>query len=170
MIKLVVAASDNNVIGDQGKMPWRQHDDLQHFKSLTICSVVIMGRKTFDSLKKPLPNRVNVVVTRDVEAFYKAHPDISRDSELFFVFNDLADAIKAFSASNHEVYIIGGSEIYKQTIGIADVVYLTRIHTTIEGDAFFSGLNHDWKIAAQSHHKKDEKNDHDYSFITYVRA
>lgn len=170
MIKLVVAASDNNVIGNQGKMPWRQYDDLQRFKSITICSVVIMGRKTFDSLKKPLSERINVVVTRDVDAFYKAYPDIDRNSESFFVFSDLADAIKAFANSRFDVYVIGGAEIYKQTIGIADVLYLTRIHATLEGDSFFPLIDHDWKIAVQTHHQKDEKNDYDYSFITYVRA
>ncbi len=161
MVSLIVAVSENNVIGNKNKIPWRIPADMKYFKSRTKGNVVVMGRKTFESLGKPLPDRVNIVITHQ-EDF---HPEGA------FVVSTMEAALrKAKQFPGKEIFIIGGGEIYLQSLELADRIYLTRIHQHFEGDTFFPELPASkWKIVSNESHQPDEKNPHPYSFITYAR-
>lgn len=154
-ISLIAALSENRVIGVGNKLPWHISEDLKRFKRLTSGHPVIMGRKTFESIGRALPNRTNIIITRDVD--FKAEGCI--------VVHSLEEAIAKASQSegNDEVYIIGGGQIFSQAIGKADRLYLTIVHTTLDGDAYFpeySGFTKE--IERQD--KEDEK--YHYTFLT----
>jgi len=154
MINIIVAASLNNVIGKDNKLIWRQSADLKRFKELTTGKTVVMGRKTYDSIEKPLPNRRNIVITRqDIEI-----PGCE-------VVHSLEDALKV----DDEIFILGGGEIYQKSIILANKIFLTRILTEIEGDTYFPQLGEEWKEESKEDFLKDEKNQFDYQFINYVR-
>jgi dihydrofolate reductase len=155
MINIIVAASLNNVIGKDNKLLWRQSADLKRFKELTTGKTVVMGRKTYDSIGKPLPNRRNIVITRqDIEI-----PGCE-------VVNSLEEALKL----DNEIFIIGGGEIYQKSIILAHKIFLTRIHVEVDGDTYFPQLSYyDWKMEMCESFQKDEKNQFDYQFINYVR-
>ena len=154
---LIAAASENNVIGKDNKLIWHLSDDLKHFKDLTKGHFVIMGRKTFESMPKALPNRTNVVITRKLD--YKAENAI--------VVNSLEQALQE-AKSDKQPFIIGGGEIYKLAIENADRIELTRVHTTIEGDAFFPEINTNlWQEVSSEKRLKDDKNEYDYTFYRY---
>lgn len=140
-VSLIVAAADNNVIGIDNKMPWHISEDFKHFKNVTLGKPCIMGRKTYESildqLGKPLPGRTSVVVSR---SGYKHDDAISTTS--------LQDAIEhAKTENSDEVMVIGGAQIYKQALehNLVDRIYLTRVHQSPEGDAFFPSLGEEWK-------------------------
>ena len=156
IISQVVAASENNAIGKDNQLLWHLPNDMRFFKNTTWGSVVIMGRKSFESMGKALKGRINIVITRQD----------SWQAEDAIVANDLQDALKKAEAANcKEIFIIGGGEIYKQSLGIADKIYLTRVHTTIEGDTFFPELDKsNWELTSNEDFKKDEKHLYDYSF------
>jgi len=143
IISLIVAMAENRVIGRDGKLPWRIPGDLKHFKQTTMGKPVVMGRKTWESLGCPLPGRANVIVTRDlaygVEGAYVAH-DI-----------DAALALaEGLAAGGDEVMVIGGADIYAQTINRADRLYLTEIHMETEGDALFPELDEGgWTVSSR---------------------
>jgi len=142
------------VIGKDNKLLWRQSADLKRFKELTSGKTVIMGRKTFDSIGKPLPNRRNVVITRQeikIEGCEVVH--------------SLQDALKL----DDEIFILGGGEIYQKSIILAHKIFLTRILTEIEGDTYFPQLDDEWKVESKEDFLKDEKNQFDYQFINYVK-
>lgn len=157
-ISLIVAAADNNVIGRDNAMPWHIPEDFQHFKAITMGKPCIMGRKTFESilesLGKPLPGRVNIIVSR---RNYQ-HPGA-------LTCKDLQEAIdQARKTGAEEICIVGGAQIYRQAIeqSIADIIHLTRVHQSPEGDAFFPTLGTEWKETARE--------DRDgFSFLTYAR-
>lgn len=154
MINIIVAASLNNVIGKDNSLIWRQSADLKRFKELTTNKTVVMGRKTYDSIGKPLPNRRNIVITlQDIEI-----PGCE-------VVHSLEDALKV----DDEIFIIGGGEIYQKSIILANKVFLTRIHAVAEGDTYFPQLGDEWKIENIEFFNKDDKNQFDYEFINYVR-
>ena len=160
ILSLIAAVSKNNVIGNNNKLIWHLPADLKYFKTMTTGHTVIMGRKTFDSIGKPLPNRRNLIVTRQ-ENF------IAEGCEIF---NDLQQAIDACTGEE-EVFIVGGAEIYKQSIEVADKIYLTRIDKVFEGDAYFPEFNlSEWRLANYARHHADEKNQYDYSFSEFERA
>ena len=153
MVNIIVSTSENNVIGRENGIPWYIPQDLKHFKKLTVGNTVIMGRKTYESLPKehrPLPNRVNIVVTRNKK--YEAKNCI--------VVNSLVDAIKK-SDNDKEVFIIGGGQIYKESLKFAERIYLTKVHKHIEGDTYFPKLNKLWKMV-------NEKSKEGFSFLTYI--
>jgi dihydrofolate reductase len=154
MINIIVAASLNNVIGKDNKLIWRQSSDLKRFKELTWGKTVVMGRKTYDSIGKPLPNRRNIVITRQ-------NIEITGCE----VVHSLEDALKL----DDEIFILGGGEIYKKSIILADRVYLTRILSEVEGDTYFPQLGDEWKEESKESFFKDEKNQFDFQFINYVR-
>ena len=157
LVTLIAAASENNVIGKDNKLIWHLSDDLKHFKDLTKGHFVIMGRKTFESMPKALPNRTNVVITRKLD--YKAENAI--------VVNSLEQALLE-AKSDKQPFIIGGGEIYKLAIENADRIELTRVHTTIEGDAFFPEINTDlWQEVSSEKRFKDDKNEYDFTFYRY---
>ena len=160
MISLIVAASINNAIGKENQLLWHLPNDLKFFKNTTWGGVVIMGRKTFESVNKPLPGRTNIVITKQ--------PDWN--AENVEVANSLDDALEKATALNFkEIFIIGGGEIYKQSIEIANRIYLTKVHTEIDGDTFFPDLNNDWKMISNRDFKSDEKNKFDHSFQIWER-
>ena len=161
MISLIVAASINNAIGKENQLLWHLPNDLKFFKNTTWGGVVIMGRKTFESVNKPLPGRTNIVITKQ--------PDWNAENVV--VASSLEDALEKATALNFkEIFIIGGGEIYKQSIAIANRIYLTKVHTEIDGDAFFPDLNNDWKMISNRDFKSDEKNKFDHSFQIWERV
>ncbi len=158
-ISIIVAASQNNVIGKDNQLIWRLSADLKRFKALTTGHHIIMGRKTFDSIGKPLPNRTSIIITRQED--YKAEGCI--------VVNSLEEALTKVPA-DQEAFIIGGGTIYKEAIDKADKLYLTMVHGKFDGDTFFPKLDSKvWESLKREDHMPDEKNEHAYSFIDYVK-
>ncbi|WP_372752377.1 dihydrofolate reductase [Mariniflexile sp.] len=159
-LTIIVAAAENDAIGKDNKLIWHISDDLKHFKNLTNGHHIIMGRKTFESFPKPLPNRTHVVITRNSN--YKVPEGV-------ILVNSLEAAIKACE-NDEQPFVIGGGEIYKQAISIADKIELTRVHESFDADTFFPKIDTTvWKQTANVFNKKDEKNQFDYSFLTYER-
>jgi dihydrofolate reductase len=160
-ISLIVAASTNNAIGKNNQLLWHLPNDLKFFKNTTWGMPVIMGRKTFASVSKILPGRFNIVITNQPNWSFEA----------VIVANNLQDAInKATETNCKEAYIIGGGEIYKQSIEIANTIYLTRVHTEIDGDTFFPEINETkWTLAENKDFEKDAKHQYDYSFQKWER-
>lgn len=159
-ITIIGAAAENNVIGKDNQLIWHLSDDLKRFKRLTNGHYIIMGRKTFESFPKPLPNRTHIVITR--QESYKVPEGV-------IIANSLADAITK-AKSDMQPYIIGGGEIYKQALLFANTIELTRVHHTFEGDAFFPEIDlAQWKEINREFHEADAKHQHAFSFITYTK-
>ena len=157
-ISIVVAIAQNHAIGKNNQLLWHLPKDLKHFKEITSGHTVIMGRKTYDSVGKPLPNRRNIVVTRQ--------EIIIEGCE---VVNSLPDALKLAEGTN-EVFIVGGAEIYKQAMPLTDRIYLTIVHENFDGDTYFPEIKEDiWEETARQDHQPDEKHAFAYSFITLER-
>ncbi len=155
---MVVAIAANGVIGRQGDLPWRLPADLKHFKALTLGKPVVMGRLTHESIGRPLPQRHNIVVSR--QTGYQA--------EGCTVMESLAGAIEA-AGEVPEIMIIGGAQLYREALPMTDILHLTRVHAEVEGDTFFEGLDlEQWQQIRREDHRRDEKNQHDYSFITLL--
>jgi len=158
-ISLIVAAAENNAIGKNNEMLWYLPNDFKYFKKTTSEHSIVMGRKTFDSIGKALPNRRNIVITRN-QHFQADEVD---------VVNSL-DEVLLYCRDEREVFIIGGAEIYKQALNMAHKIYFTRVHTTLAADAFFPDLSpEEWKLVSQEHHEPDEKHAYAYSFEIYER-
>ena len=155
-ISLVVAAAENNAIGKDNRLLWSLPNDLKYFKNITWGMAVIMGRKTYESFNKLLPGRVNIVITRQKD--WKADGAIT--------VNTLEAAIaKAKKENFKEVFIIGGGEIYKQSMSIANKIYMTRVHANFDADTFFPVINvRKWKLISNEDCTKDSKHAYDYSF------
>jgi dihydrofolate reductase len=159
MISLIVAASTNNVIGVQGELPWKLSDDLKRFKALTMGKPIVMGRLTWESIGRPLPGRQNIVITRTSD-FEAAGCD---------VVSSPAEALRA-AGDAAEIMIIGGGQIYDLFLPKAGRIYLTRVHTAVEGDAYLSELDPGaWKLLSEECHQASEKNEFDFDFRTYER-
>jgi len=157
MITLILAIAHNSVIGRNGAIPWRIGDDLKRFKQLTIGKPVVMGRKTWDSLpKKPLPERTNIVVTR--QPGWKAEGAIAASS--------LDDAL-AKAAQAAEVMVIGGAEIYRAALAKAQRIELTEVHRPFEGDAFFFFEREGWREVAREEHATQDGLS--FSYVTLTR-
>ena len=157
MIAIVVATAENNAIGKNNELLWHLPADLKHFKQLTTGHPIIMGRKTFESIGKPLPNRTSIIVTR--QADYK--------QENCVVVQDVKSALEKAQKLDEQVFIIGGGEIYKEMLPFTDTIYLTKVHDTFDADTFFPELNPDnWQETEREDFKPDEKNKYAYSFIT----
>lgn len=163
-ISIIVSVSENWVIGKNNKLLWNLSGDLKRFKDLTTNNAVIMGQKTFESLPKgALPNRTNIVLT-DNDNF--TAPDIIITHSII---ESLAQA-KFKHGNKSEVFIIGGGMIYKQFLEFADYIYLTVVHTTIDGDTSFPELNlKQWKLVSEEFKEKDEKNEYDHTYKIYKR-
>lgn len=163
MISIIVAKTENGVIGKDNQLLWRLSADLKQFKALTTGHSVIMGRKTFESIGRPLPNRMNIVISRQKnisfpEGVLQAHS------------LEKAIEIAKTHAGNEEVFIIGGGNVYEQALAISDKVYLTEVKTIIEGDAFFADLDKNiWQETSRTSHLKDEKNEYDFDFVEFLR-
>lgn len=159
-IAIIVAVAENGVIGKDNQLIWRLSSDLKRFKALTMGNPILMGRKTHESIGKALPGRENIILTRNTN--YQA--------ENCTIIHDLEAFINSRKESEETIFIIGGEEIYRQSLQFADEVQLTRVHTSIEGDAFFPELDSSWKEMENVPHQKDEKNEYDYSFCIYKKA
>ncbi|TYB78288.1 dihydrofolate reductase [Bizionia myxarmorum] len=160
-ITMIVAAGENNSIGKNNQMIWNLKDDFKRFKSLTSGHHIIMGRKTYESLDKPLPNRTNVVITRQPN--YQVPDGV-------IVVNSLEDALDAARADK-QPFIIGGGEIYKQGLNFADKLEITRVHAEFDGDTFFPEIDMtNWKEVTRTEHSKDENHAYNFSYITYIRS
>lgn len=159
MITIIAAIANNNALGKDNQLIWHLPADLKRFKKVTLNHHIIMGRKTFESLGKPLPNRTTIIITRNKE--YK--------QEGCIVVNSLVEAIKA-AKDDENPYILGGAEIYKQALSIADKLDLTFVHHSFDADAFFPEIDfNNWIETSREDFKSDEKNKYDYSFVTYLK-
>jgi dihydrofolate reductase len=164
-IVLIVAVADNGVIGARGALPWRLKSDLRRLKALTLGKPVVMGRKTFASIGRPLPGRTNIVVTRDA----------SFRSPGAVVTTSFADARAvatgdAMRRSAGEIAVIGGAEIYAQWLGIADRLEITEVHARPEGDTYFAAIDAaDWEEVARVRNPAGPDDSADYSYVTYRR-
>jgi dihydrofolate reductase len=156
MIKIIVATSKNKVIGNNNELIWKLSSDLKRFKELTTGHPVVMGRKTYESIGKPLPNRRNIIITRNLEYEVNGCEVVSSLEE-------------ALLLTNNDCFIIGGGEIYKQSLEVADKIYLTLVHKDFEGDTSFPELGKEWATIDTKDFKADEKNEYNYSFIEYDR-
>ncbi|GGG06511.1 dihydrofolate reductase [Pontibacter amylolyticus] len=156
MIAIVVAIAENNVIGKDNQLIWHLPADLRHFKQKTMGHPMIMGRKTFESIGKPLPGRTTIIVTRQED--YKAEGCI--------VMNSVEEAIaKGKELDSEQVSIVGGAEIYKQALPYVDTLYLTEVHYAFDGDTFFPDLQkEEWQEVSAESHQQDEKNEYAYTF------
>ena len=161
MIKILVACDENRVIGKDNQLIWHLPADLKRFKSLTTGHVILMGRKTYESIGKPLPNRTTIVITR--QADFQAEGTITAHS--------VDEAIlKAKSLSREDIFIVGGAEIYTLSLALADQILVTQLHDIFEGDAYFPEISAEtWEIVARERGLTDEKNPFQYSFITYQK-
>lgn len=160
VLSLIAAMDQNHIIGIQNRLPWHLPADLKHFKQLTIGKPIVMGRTTFESIGKPLPNRRNIVISRN-PTFHATGCDIAHSIEQAL----------ALTTNDPETMLIGGASLYAQTLPLARRLYLTLVHTTLsEGDAFFPAINwNDWLILERVDHASDQANAVDYSFLTLDR-
>ena len=156
MIKIIVAMSKNRVIGNNNQLIWKLSSDLKRFKELTTNNPVVMGRKTYESIGRPLPNRRNIIITRNTEYSVEGCEVVSSLEE-------------ALLLTNNNCFIIGGGEIYKQSMDIADKIYLTLVHKDFEGDTNFPEIGNEWAIIDSKDFESDSKNEYNYSFIEYER-
>lgn len=156
MISLIVAMDDNNLIGRDNDLPWRIPADLAYFKKTTFGHPVLMGRKTFDSIGKPLPGRENIVLTRN-EQF---------SPEGVTIIHSLDEMLLTKTYADQNLFIIGGAEIFKECLHIADRLYITKIHDTFEGDTYFPEFDEEtYRIIYREKGPKDKKNPYDYEFL-----
>ena len=162
---MIAAVAENNAIGINNKMPWYLPGDLRYFKAVTLGKPIIMGRKTFDSLRKPLPGRTNIVITRDSSW---AHDGVK-------VVHSLEDAIAlaedvALINGNDEIMVIGGEQIYRQALARADRLYLTRVYQSFEGDAFFPEISEsEWVETAREDLQSEDEEPLTYSYLVLDR-
>jgi dihydrofolate reductase len=157
MITLIAAASENNALGKNNDLLWHLPDDFKRFKQLTSHHYIIMGRKTFESFPKPLPNRTHVIITRQKNYHYQG----------CIIVSNLKEAI-AICPKDQTIFVIGGGEIYQQSIAIADCIELTRVHTTIDADTFFPEINQtEWQLTFEEFHPQDEKHQYSFTFQTF---
>lgn len=162
MIKIIMAAkASNNIIGKNNNLVWHLPADLKFFKQTTKGHTLIMGRKTFESLANPLPNRQSWVITRNKDY----------QKEGITVFHSLESALKAGEEQGLEtIFILGGGEIYKQSMDLADKMIITEVHHEFEGDTYFPEIDAKvWREVAREEHESDEKNKYDFAFVKYER-
>jgi len=161
MIALIVAASENNAIGKNNQLLWHLPNDLKFFKNTTWGSVVIMGRKTFESVNKPLPGRINIVITQQT----------NWQAEGVITVHSVEEAIeKGYQTNCKDLFIIGGGEIYRQSLNLADKIIMTKVHTSIEGDTFFPEIDiKEWTKTKSTHFEADDKNAFSHTFEAWER-
>ena len=159
MFAIVVALAENNVIGDNNQLIWHLPADLQFFKKITMGKPIVMGRKTFLSIGKPLPGRSNIVISRDKNFSISG----------LEIFHSVEEVLASFD-TQQEVMIIGGAEIYRQFLPSVSRLYITRVHEKFSGDTFFPQFDYsEWKLISSEFHAKDQKNIYDFTFEFYER-
>jgi dihydrofolate reductase len=158
-ISIIVAAATNGVIGRDGRLPWHISDDLRRFKKLTTGNPIIMGRRTFESIGKPLPDRRNIVISGQKGLTIEGCEVVASPDEALSLASD-AD----------EVFVIGGNRVYEHMLPLAERIYMTRIHADMEGDTFFPALDADeWRTVARDDHPADATRQLGFSFMTLDR-
>ncbi|MFV5687057.1 dihydrofolate reductase [Flavobacterium sp. ZT3R25] len=159
MIIMIAAVAENNALGENNKLVWHLPNDFKRFKTLTSGHHIIMGRKTFESFPKPLPNRTHIVISRQKEY----HP------EGCIVVDSMEKAL-AICPENKTSFIIGGGEIYSLGLPFTDKIEITRVHNSFEADAFFPEIDlEEWEITVSKFNEKDEKHLYDYTYQTFSR-
>lgn len=162
---MIVAVAQNRVIGRNNKLPWYLPNDLKYFKQTTMGKPILMGRKTFESIGKPLPGRTNIVITRNQDWQADGVKVVHSLEDAY----DLAASIAEIDGSD-ELMIIGGDQIYQSALDQVDRIYLTKVHAEVEGDAFFPEVNWDvWKEVAREDFEAEGPNPYPYSFVVYDR-
>ncbi|PIF44216.1 dihydrofolate reductase [Chryseobacterium sp. 52] len=160
MTTIVVAMGEKNEIGFENKLLWHLPEDLKHFKNITSGHPIIMGRKTYESIGKALPNRTNIVISRKKKWF----------EEGILIVGSIKEAIKFAKKIDENVFIIGGGNIYEQTMDIVDKLEVTLVKADLEADTFFPKIDEKiWKKTSEICHEKDEKNQYDFCFQTFER-
>jgi dihydrofolate reductase len=159
VISMIVAMADNRAIGKDNQLLWHLPDDFKHFKSVTMAKPILMGRKTYQSIGKPLPGRQNIVITKDLT--------FTADGVL--VVNSIDAALDA-AKEDAEVMVIGGASFYQQMLPLADRLYVTRVHHHFDADTFFPEIDADqWRLVEQTEHAADERHAFSFSFIEYQK-
>jgi dihydrofolate reductase len=160
-ISIIVAIAENGIIGSNNKLIWRLSDDLKNFKRITYGHFIIMGRKTFESIGRPLAGRTNIILSKNRNF----------SAEGCMIFSSVEEALKySISKDQEEIFIIGGAQIYKEILPIADKLYLTKVHASPPGDAYFPTIDFsEWKEIVHTIVQKNEKNDFDFEFIELIR-
>lgn len=159
MITMIAAAAENNELGKENGLVWHLPDDFKRFQQLTTGHHIIMGRKTFESLKKPLPNRIHIVITRSTE--YQANDAI--------VVHSMKEALQK-AEGDAQPFIIGGGEIYTMGLPFADKIELTRVHGTFEADTFFPEIPQDkWQLVSEVAHGTDDRHAYSFTYQTFVK-
>lgn len=162
MLSIIVAKASNNVIGGNNDLLWRIPQDLKRFKEITTGHTIIMGRKTFESLPRVLPNRKHIVITRD--------KNFKVDSDMVHIVNDISSVLDKFKDSDEEAFVIGGGEIYKLLLPYCKKLYLTRVYKDFDGDTVFPNLNLDqWNILNKSEVFINEEDNLEFDFIDLIR-
>ena len=156
-VNMIVARSQNGAIGQSGRIPWRLRDDMRFFREMTTGNTVVMGRKTFESIGRPWPERRNVVVTRDKQ-FQPDGVDVVHSPE--------GALALPLGPDDGEIFVIGGQQIYEALLPHTDVVYLTQVDAVVDGDAFFPDLSDEWEMAELRRQEADD--DNEFSFVIYV--
>lgn len=157
---IVVAMAHDNVIGIKNTLPWRLSDDLKHFKQITMGKPLLMGRKTYESIGKPLPGRLNIVLSRN--------PNIKIEG--CKVVTNIDDALEV-AEHMPEIIIMGGANLYQQMLPLADKLELTLVDAKIKGDAWFPTIDFEnWQEVSREQHQADDKNQYNYTFVTYIKA
>jgi dihydrofolate reductase len=160
-ITIIAAVGENNALGKDNELLWHLPDDFKRFKQLTTGHFIVMGRKTFESFPKPLPNRTHIIITRD-EKYTVEHTNCT-------VVHSLEAAIKLTKADEHP-FIIGGGEIYRQGEKFANKLEITRVHENFEADTFFPEIDDAvWQLVGSEYHPKDERHKYDFTYLTYER-
>ena len=161
MITIIAAAGENNSLGKDNDLVWHLPDDFKRFKELTSGNHILMGRKTFETFPKPLPNRTHLIITRQND--YSV-------PEKCFTFDSIQSALyEVLEHSDNNIWIIGGGEIYKQSMKIADRIELTRVHSEFEADTFFPEIGDEWELVSEEYHPADERHKYDFTYLTYDR-
>jgi dihydrofolate reductase len=160
IISLIVAIGEDGVIGNKNQLPWHLPADLKYFKKITSGHTIIMGRKTHESIGKALPNRHNIIITRNIN--YK--------SEGVSVFTNIKEAISVAHSNNEtECFVIGGAELFKEAMLYSNKMYITHIHQKFEGDVYFNPEYSNWNLIACENHLADEVNMYDFTFEVYEK-
>ncbi|CAA0079782.1 Dihydrofolate reductase type 3 [BD1-7 clade bacterium] len=166
-VAMMVAMAENGVIGKNNQLPWYLPEDLRWFKKNTLGKPIVMGRKTFESIGRPLPGRTNIVISRDASLVL---PEGVRLATTLDEALEIAEAVALIDGVD-ELMVIGGQQIYALCMARADRLYLTKVHADVEGDATFEGFaESDWQEISQETHQASGANPHDYSFCIYQRA
>lgn len=163
ILSIIVAVAENNAIGRHNQLPWHLPEDLKFFKKTTMGKPVLMGRKTFESLGKPLPGRLNIVLSRQADL---------QLPEGVLLYNNLEEGTKRLEdEGTEEAFVIGGGKVFEEAMPLIDRMYITRVHADIpDADAFFPDIDHShWKMVWEEAHPKDEKHQYAYTFQQYER-